>query len=73
MKIANISVKCSRFARNGDDSNVCDVWSIIEKDNLDMAAVSRPFDANGDSKEVALAKKIAELKKRFILAGKWHN
>lgn len=35
-----------------------------------MAAVSRQFETNGDSKEIALAKKIAELKKRLILAGK---
>lgn len=35
-----------------------------------MAAASKTFETNGDSKEIILAKKIAELKKRLILAGK---
>lgn len=34
-----------------------------------MAAVSKPFETNGDSKEVVFSKKITELKKRLILAG----
>lgn len=38
---------------------------------IKMATVSKPFETNGDSKEVTLTKKIAELKKRLILAGKY--
>ena len=34
-----------------------------------MATVSKPFETNGDSKEIALGKKISELKKRLVLAG----
>lgn len=34
-----------------------------------MAAVSKAFETNGDSKEIALGKKISEIKKRLILAG----
>ncbi|XP_031621682.1 coiled-coil domain-containing protein 151 [Contarinia nasturtii] len=33
-----------------------------------MAAVSKPFETNGDSKEVILGKKIVELKKRLVLS-----
>lgn len=36
-----------------------------------MAAVSKSFDTNGESKEIVLGKKIAELKKRLVLAGKF--
>lgn len=35
-----------------------------------MAAASKQFEVNGESKEIILGKKIAELKKRLILAGK---
>lgn len=34
-----------------------------------MAAVSKPFETNVDSKEIALGKKISEIKKRLVLAG----
>lgn len=34
-----------------------------------MATVSKPFETNVDSKEIALGKKISELKKRLVLAG----
>ncbi|XP_055306396.1 outer dynein arm-docking complex subunit 3 [Sitodiplosis mosellana] len=33
-----------------------------------MATASKPFETNGDSKEITLGKKIAELKKRLILS-----
>lgn len=36
-----------------------------------MAAVSKPFETSGESKEIILGKKIAELKKRLVLAGKF--
>lgn len=38
-----------------------------------MATVSKVFETSGDSKEVSLSKKIAELKKRLVLAGKYLN
>lgn len=36
-----------------------------------MAAVSKAFETHGESKEITLGKKIAELKKRLVLAGKF--
>lgn len=41
--------------------------------NFKMATVSKVFETSGDSKEVSLSKKIAELKKRLVLAGKYLN
>lgn len=36
-----------------------------------MAAASNQFENNAESKEIVLGKKIAEIKKRLILAGKF--
>lgn len=49
-------------------------WKLFDRYYLhrricEMAAVSKPFETNGDSKEVILGKKIAELKKRLVLSG----
>lgn len=39
--------------------------------DVTMAAANNQFENNVESKEIVLGKKIAEIKKRLILAGKF--